>query len=123
MQEIFEPGALAKSLRRAKQALKVIDFDSIAFTGNSGAIFAGALAATMGKGLFLVRKPDDSTHSDYSVEGDSGFLRYLFVDDFISTGVSRDRVKEAMTEEFPSTTYVGQYMYREDHRSYGFKGV
>lgn len=45
-------------------------FDAIAVRGNSGTIFGGALAMMLDKGLILVRKPGESSHSYLDVEGD-----------------------------------------------------
>ncbi len=88
-----------------------MEFDAIAVTGNSGAIFGGALALAMKKGLILVRKPDDHSHAKRLVEGDDSYQTYIFVDDMVCTGETRYRVIAAIQNHFPHMRRVGSYEY------------
>lgn len=67
-------------------ALKDVDFEAIAYRGNSGALVAPAVAARMGKRLIMSRKPGENSHSSSHIEGPKWALRYVIVDDFVSTG-------------------------------------
>lgn len=90
-------------------------FDAIAFTGLSGSVVAGAVAMTMDKYLYCVRKSDENRHSTYQVEGPLTGLRYVIIDDFICTGSTIERITElvhAHTEG--KAECVGAYLWRDD---------
>jgi adenine/guanine phosphoribosyltransferase-like PRPP-binding protein len=111
---IFDRDEFAAAIRAAMDDLSGVAFDSIAVSGNSGAIFGGALSVAMNKALFLVRKPRENSHSDYPVEGDSGARAYLFVDDCVASGATLRRVHQKMADHFPDAVFVGTYTYRFD---------
>jgi adenine/guanine phosphoribosyltransferase-like PRPP-binding protein len=78
--------------------IKYLDrFDSIAVQGLSG-VTVGLLASRqIGKPLVIVRKPNEGSHSSQPlVNGEHLGERVLFLDDFISMGETRDRVKKAV---------------------------
>jgi orotate phosphoribosyltransferase-like protein len=100
-------GQLEKKVKQSVAALKSHKFDTIAFSGMSGAIIAPAIALAMNKALVLVRKKGDSTHSDYEVEGNCEAKRYVIVDDFIETGKTRDYIKERMSFFAPRSKFIG----------------
>ena len=100
-----------KGISAAKKALKPIEFDAFAVTGNSGTLFGGALALAMKKKLILVRKPSDNSHSTYSVEGDDAIQRYVFLDDQVSTGATKTRVEREMKAWLSKVEFVGTYLY------------
>lgn len=109
-------------LDRARKELADVDFDTIVGTGFSGGIVIPALALSMGKKFVLIRKEgDDSHHRTGRLVGQLG-ERWIFVDDFISSGRTRNRVigkiSEALIETDSETTFVGQYMYEN---SVGFE--
>jgi adenine/guanine phosphoribosyltransferase-like PRPP-binding protein len=116
LQILFDKEKFSEAIRRAMDDLTGIAFDAIAVTGNSGAIFGGALAVAMNKSLFLVRKPDDNTHSGYRIEGPDEANSYVFVDDCVSTGATLLRVHAAMLKECPNVKFLGTYTYRDDCR-------
>jgi len=106
---------LAGVIETAKDRLKDVDFDTIVGTGFSGGIVIPSLALALGKKFVLIRKEtDDSHHGKGRLLGDLGD-RWIFVDDFVSSGSTRQRVIEKIHEtggmygHFP--TLVGQYMY------------
>jgi adenine/guanine phosphoribosyltransferase-like PRPP-binding protein len=99
----------------AKKALRRIKFDAFVVTGNSGTLFGGALAVAMNKGLILVRKPNDNSHG-VQVEGRDEHKLVVFLDDFISSGKTRDRALEALrlARHFKNCVYVGSWLYKHD---------
>lgn len=106
---------LGDVIERAKKDLADVDFDTIVGTGFSGGIVIPALALAMGKKFVLIRKEtDDSHHGRGRLVGDLG-SRWIFVDDFVSSGRTRDRVIKKIEEQVEAysgaTEYVGQYMY------------
>lgn len=103
-----------KNITKAKKALKAVNFDAFAVSGNSGTIMGGALALALKKKLILVRKPSDNSHSSYTVEGDDSVTSFMFLDDQISTGATRTRVVAAMKAWLPTVKFVGTYLYNYD---------
>lgn len=106
---------LPKVIELAKEQLADVDFDTMAGTGFSGGIVIPSLALAMGKKFVLIRKEnDDSHHGKGRLLGELG-KRWIFVDDFTASGLTRKRVIEkietAAQAEWTSTTLVGQYMY------------
>lgn len=103
---------LPEVIKEAKKQLADVDFDTMVGTGFSGAVVIPALALAMGKSFVLIRKEaDDSHHGQGKLLGQLG-KRWIFVDDFISSGRTRKRVIEKIAEkENAGTTMAGQYMY------------
>lgn len=62
-----------------------LNYDSIAFTGMSGAIIAPEVAGRLNKEVILVRKEKNS-HSPVMVEGNYDSQNYIILDDLIYTG-------------------------------------
>lgn len=91
-------------------------FDTLVGTGVSGTIVVPALALAMDKNFLIVRKDNDDSHHGGDAVGQLG-TRWVFVDDFVSTGDTRKRVMEKVkrvcTEGLfrHTTTFGGQYMY------------
>ena len=104
-------------IEKCKEALRGVEFDTIVGTGFSGGIVIPALALAMGKKFVLIRKEgDDSHHGGGRLVGELG-ERWVFVDDFISSGRTRERVitKIANALDFnQKTTMVGQFMYQRN---------
>ena len=115
--EIFEQG-LETLIRRARRTLARVSFDTMIGQGLSGSLFIPALARSMKKHYFIVRKEGENSHASYGVgEGRIG-RRWLFVDDFISTGRTREtvasKVYEFCLDECWTTQFVGSYLYTVD---------
>ena len=106
---------LPEVIETAQEKLADVDFDTMVGTGFSGGIVIPSLALAMGKKFVLIRKEtDDSHHGKGRLLGDLG-ERWIFVDDFVSSGKTRerviDKVKEAAEDTYQATKMVGQYMY------------
>lgn len=102
-------------IETAKDDLADVEFDTIVGTGFSGGVVIPALAMAMGKEFMLIRKEgDDSHHGPGRMIGALG-ARWLFVDDFVSSGRTRrrvlDKVAEAAMWEYHDTEFVGGYYY------------
>ena len=105
---------LARYIRITKAACALVEFDAIAFTGVSGALVAPAVAAALGKSLIVVRKKAEatSTHSTFSVEGPRNPVRFIVIDDFISTGKTMDTVITKVHDDLnPLSQCVGYIEY------------
>jgi orotate phosphoribosyltransferase len=102
---------LPEVIETAKERLANVDFDTLVGTGFSGGVVIPALALAMGKKFVLIRKEtDDSHHGGGRLLGELG-NKWVFVDDFVSSGRTRQRVIDKVEEVESDTEYVGQYMY------------
>lgn len=115
IREAFEQGELIDA---ATEELEGIEFDAMIGVGLSGSLVVPLLAREFGKRFGIVRKADDKiTHSTHVVEHNlvSGD-RWLFVDDFISTGDTRLWATDAMRRLHGDYMFAGQYLYHQ-HQS------
>lgn len=89
----------------------VPDFDGFVVRGVSGVVFGAMLALVFDRPLVVVRKEDDhTTHSSKKVEGQALGGRYIFVDDFISSGATvraTQRALEAQRGDAEGSPRVG----------------
>lgn len=119
--EEFKTGYLDKALVNldevldiAEQQLADLDYDTLVGTGFSGALVVPALALRLGKNFVLVRKENDGSHHSGRMIGQLG-KRWIFVDDFVSSGTTRRRVRKAVSlsceDRGWSTEHVGDYLY------------
>jgi orotate phosphoribosyltransferase-like protein len=111
---------------RLDDKLKGVEYDTMVGTGLSGTLVVPTLARTLGKYWAIVRK-EHSPHTSSMFEGEIG-QSWLFVDDFICSGKTLNRVKDVIGDirvysydnmghstygVFP-TKYVGTYEYEKD---------
>lgn len=108
---------LSEVIETAKERLGGVDFDTMVGTGFSGGVVIPALALAMGKKFVLIRKDtDDSHHGRGRLLGELG-QRWIFVDDFVSSGATRTRVIEKVNTvvngfgDSVKSEMIGQYMY------------
>lgn len=124
--------SLQEVIDTAQERLADVEFDTMVGTGFSGSVVVPALALAMGKKFVLVRKEtDDSHHGSGRMLGELG-AAWIFVDDFISSGRTRRRVIDKVTEgiegnriygALPNVRMVGQYLYQAyKDDSYAEKG-
>src|SRR5690242_5394879 len=128
----FRPGYFDHALtnlddiiERAAHDLRNVEFDTIVGTGLSGSVVVPALAMWMDVNYILVRKDGEDSHHTGPMVGVLG-KRWIFVDDFISTGATRTRVLSAIagavarrndhwrdwdSNNLFQTNYVGDYLY------------
>lgn len=74
------------------------DFDSIVFSGMSGALVAPLLGYKLHKNICGVRKRGEKTHSDYKIEGVLT-KNYVILDDISSTGGTIERIQKIIKKE------------------------
>ena len=101
----------------ARAALGDVEFDTMVGTGLSGALVIPRIADALGVAWMVVRKDNDGSHASTRGEGTLG-RRWLFVDDFISSGATYKRVQRAILvlaelRNF-KTEHVGAYEYEHD---------
>jgi hypothetical protein len=102
-------------------------FDTIVVSGKSGAAVGFALSMVTDINVVFVRK-GETTHGDM-IEGPSGheFTRYAFLDDFVASGSTRDRVQAELanyadTRGAPVPKRVLTIEYQTGLATSGFKG-
>lgn len=107
---------LAEVIETAKERLKDVDFDTLVGTGFSGSIVIPSLALAMGKKFVLIRRDNDNSHHGKGRPVGQLGERWIFVDDFVSSGATRQRVLTKVADwsrEYDCTTeFVGQYTYQ-----------
>ena len=125
----YEPGSaygtfddLAEAVLDTVRALEPVlhTFDVIAVQGTSGMSVGFPVALKLGKPICVVRKPGEDNHCGSEVitglgsnaKGLTG-KSVLFVDDFVSLGGTRTRVREAVEAE--GGRLVAQYMARDGY--------
>jgi adenine/guanine phosphoribosyltransferase-like PRPP-binding protein len=101
---------IKESMEQLRTLKKELKFDSIVFTGMSGALMAPVLADRLNVGLTLFRKTEDRSHSNMRMEGVVP-NRFLFVDDFICSGDTIRRTLTQLKEIYPDAVCVGKYLY------------
>lgn len=108
-------------LKAAMKTLSRYDYDAIAFSGNSGAMIGGALAAMTGKVPILVRKDREDSHSRLSVEGyfpcTNVRAKYVVVDDFVYSGYTVRRIVRLIEGVYPQMECVGFLEFDRSRRT------
>lgn len=89
--------------------LRGVEYDTMIGTGLSGTLVVPTLARILGKHWAIVRK-ERSVHTSIMVEGTIG-ERWLFVDDFVSSGTTRRTVQAAVRDLGIPTVFVGTCEY------------
>lgn len=114
----LDSSCLIAAVTKAAKTISQVEFDAIAVTGNSGAIFGGALSIILKANIILVRKPRESSHTEAKVEGAFGRFRervkYVIVDDFVSTGLTITYIIDSIKNMNPNAECVGVYEYVRD---------
>lgn len=116
-----DPAGIAEELCDSAEA-KGVEFDTIVGRGSSGMLVVPLVASILGKKWLIVRK-DEEVESSHDSEarwlGDLG-KRWVFLDDFCSSGRTfrsvRDGVQEAAERAEFDTELVGYFEYED--RSY-----
>lgn len=107
-------------MHNATVRLGEVDFDTVIGTGMSGTLVVPRLAADLDVYWAVVRKPGVKAHSSKAVEGRVG-KRWLFVDDFVSSGETYQRVRHAvnnhkyMPSRISQVSWDGTLMTLGDH--------
>lgn len=108
--------AIRKKVKRLRHLGQV---DTLVGVGMSGSLLVPRLADALGIEALVLRKPGVNTHASSVAEGHLG-SRWVFVDDFISSGETLRRayglVNELAEKYDIKTEFAGAYLYRNDHK-------
>ncbi len=113
---------LADTVDRTVRALRprIKDFDSIIVTGVSGAAVGFPVALCLDKPILVLRKDNEDSHcmpGELMNKHHAG-KRVLFLDDFMSTGRTRERCSAAIAKQTKARV-VAQYMYAQNELHWG----
>lgn len=115
----FGGGYLTRALYRHDDILvdairlipPTVEYDTMVGIGLSGSLVIPMLARKLNKYFLLLRKESESSHSQGIIgEGKLG-RKFMFVDDLISSGKTREEVKRKIYREEPHAHYVGSFLY------------
>lgn len=122
LKDVYKPRLYLNTINEAFAALAAFNehrpFDSIAFTGTSGAAVAYPLSFLLGKRLTCIRKEDEDSHfrvfaRGKRVEGCVNPRRYVIVDDCICSGNTVRSIEKAIKEVSPGAKLIGIYLYSD----------
>jgi len=112
------PQVVDATLKAARQVLETDSYDTIAFTGMSGAGLAFILSHALGIPLMCARKKDDSSHftefireTDSRCEGHVSIGRYLIVDDCIASGDTMRYIIKSIKKISPAAECAAIILY------------
>jgi orotate phosphoribosyltransferase len=90
----FDMAQRKRILRKAVKLVKDLnlDFDTVAVRGVSGLLWGSLVANKLNKHLVVSRKPNDSSHSAFRVEGKLPSNGWIIVDDFICSGATVETI-------------------------------
>lgn len=113
----FSHEARGKAVERLAGALLEYPQNvGIVCTGLSGILVGVALADHTKREFAIVRKPNEETHSSYSVEG---YIldEYVIVDDFMDGGETVKRILEKMSDRTLQSVCRGILLYNDHFTS------
>lgn len=115
MDKALAEDGLRGIIEDAQVDLAGVDFDTLVGTGFSGGVVIPALALAMGKNFMLIRKENDDSHHGPGLSIGNLGAKWVFVDDFVSLGRTKERVFRKVVEQAywreHDTEYVGDYLY------------
>jgi hypothetical protein len=99
--ESFERNNQDRVIRNVKRLLieQNIKFDGFVVCGISGIVIGSILARSLKKDLVIVRSTNDC-HSTFMVENYKTNRKYIFLDDFICSGTTFEKVKRHCNDCF-----------------------
>ena len=120
LESVYNPSLFDETVRSSLKAVKLmkqeLKFDTLAFTGSSGAALGYILGFTLGIPIVCIRKSREGCHfGDYSsgyIEGHTGSKSYIIVDDFIASGKTVNNIASEMKKQCPKAQCVGIYLYK-----------
>lgn len=102
-----------KTVKKCIQELDGMQYDTLAFSGVSGASFGFILAEFLDKEIISVRQPGVKRRAgnQYNEEGYRHALKYIVIDDLISTGITVARVINGVQKIAPQAELAGILLY------------
>lgn len=95
-----------------------IDFDAIAFTGQSGSALAYPLSLKLNKPLINIRKKETKSHYSDVIEGFIGFSNYIIVDDVINDGETINYIVSNLNLLEQNPKCKGIFLFKDYYHTY-----
>jgi adenine/guanine phosphoribosyltransferase-like PRPP-binding protein len=118
LQKVYQVNRFVKIIDKAadlaKRIKRIHKYDTIAFSGSSGAALAYVLSAQMKMPLIHIRK-DDGYHpiSDSKFEGNACVKKYVIVDDFIESGSTISYIRSTIKKVAPKAKCAAIMLYAQ----------
>lgn len=121
LEDIYHVNSFTDLIKQATNALREFRkqnyFDSIAFSGYSGAAFAYPISYKLKIPLICVRKENESSHyarykTSNKVEGFYSAKKYLILDDFMATGLTIRRILKNIDAKIPEAKCIAIALWR-----------
>ena len=117
--EIVNPAELKRVVKNISNKLNrdklLFGIKAVAVTGVSGLTVGSIISYNTGLPMIVVRKPNEKTHSDYSVEYsdsiESKNLNYCIIDDLIDSGKTIDNMILRIQKEEEGFKCTKIYLY------------
>jgi len=122
LQKVYHVNRFVKMIDKAVDLAKKIKrthkYDTIAFSGSSGAAVAYVLSAQLKVPLIHIRSGENSSHyyhraSDSKFEGNASSKKYLIVDDFIESGGTIICIRNTIKKVAPKANCVAIMLYAQ----------
>lgn len=116
---LFDPQNFLSIEEQLISAIKEskINYDAIAFTGQSGSMIAPHVAARLNKKMLMVRIEGGRCHSSESVEGYLSSKKYVVIDDRIAYGNTIVNIQRSLLA-FNESKMIGLFLYNQFNLQY-----
>lgn len=114
LEKVYDPKVYRFNIREMKDKIvkfkKKNKFDTIAFSGHSGAAYAYPLSVQLKCDLICIRKSKTARY-DAKFEGNEDCQNYIIVDDCIDTGVTVKRIQKEISKHSPQANLQAIFLY------------
>jgi orotate phosphoribosyltransferase len=114
LKPVINASSRKEVIDRARRNIRKERFDTIAVRGISGISIGAILAHQLKKELAIVRKENDSHHTERMVESPFEVARYVIVDDFTSSGETLYHILRNMQISHPNALCLGYLAYKRE---------
>ena len=97
--------------------LRSVEHDCIVVCGTSGLLVAPQVCEILQKNLVIVRKNNERSYSDFSIEG-AYSPRFVIFDDLICSGDTLKHIISTINNEYYRNECLGAYFYLQDQCAY-----
>ena len=114
---------MRRTVRLARMMKRAYKYDTIVFTGMSGALVSSAISLAIDSSLVCIRKNEDSSHYPFNFEGNPNVKNYIIVDDFISGGATVRNLLSKMKKAKPDAVCKAILLYKSrQHKQFAYDG-
>jgi adenine/guanine phosphoribosyltransferase-like PRPP-binding protein len=112
-----------QAVKRAVDRLRNVAFNTIVVHGLSGLVIGSIVAHALQKGLSVIRKTGEKTHSINKIETTEDKLgKYVILDDLIDSGKTLAHIYKTITKFDKDAECVGVYLHHNTYHKPDFDG-